>query len=126
MGSWVSATFGYGIVLPSGEDDEYEPSEWVEQFSTRENGEDFEYWDIDWYEAAEALCEDNDLSFHFGYVHDYSGGGALFAGKTLHTYETVKSFDSIPGSMYTPDLRDAAEKLGIEFDPKWILVVSYG
>jgi hypothetical protein len=29
MGSWVSASYGYGIAVPSGEEDEYEPGRFL-------------------------------------------------------------------------------------------------
>jgi hypothetical protein len=129
MGSWVSGTFGYGIVVPSGdEDEEYEPTEWVKQYGDVEKYNDDEYWTIEWYGALNDLCKELGLTHDFGYVHDYGGGSAIFAGKTLSSYDTVKSFKAVhtptPGEV--EKLKEAADRLGIEFDPGWILVISYG
>ena len=127
MGSWVSASFGYGIEIPDEEVVGYTPSPWM-----IENG----YADVDdeytvnWYEALEAVVRtDPHLSFDTGDVHDYYGGGAVFYGDVLSTYETVKSFDT-RGQESNPlanvALAQVAEKLGLPFKPAYILVVSYG
>lgn len=124
MGSWVSASFGYGIALPMGEDrdEEYTPSEWV--LSVQPSWADEE--DLDWESVASALG----LSFSIGYVQDYDQGGVLFGGKPLNTYQTIEKFTHEEvGNALIEDaraLREAAEKIGIPFDPAYFLVVSYG
>lgn len=133
MGNWVSASFGYGIALPKGEDDEdengyeYTPTGWVS--SVQPHYWDSDEEDVDWYIVAEALG----LHYDAGYVLDYGHRSVIFGAKPLTTYDTLKSFtttevsDSVnyAGNM-NEVLKEAAEKIGIPFEPAYFLVVSYG
>lgn len=118
MSSWISATFGYGLVVPSGDHDEYTPSTYVQKFV--DVGED-------WYEVLEAVTQtDPALSFERGYVHDYYGGAVVFAGPVVKTYETTTKVSDIPLEKHDESLRKVAELLDIPFEPGYALVVSFG
>lgn len=123
MGSSLSGSFGYGIVLPNGDDDDdydYEPNEFVEGFRDGES--------IDWYEVAEALTEEFGLTYDTSYVYDYSGGTVLFSS-VVSGYDLVNTFDTPPaepGPFEKLALLHAAMKVGIPFEPAWLLVLSYG
>lgn len=127
MGSWVHAMLGYGIQIPDEEVEGYTPSQWMIENGYAEADDEYT---VNWYEALEVVTEtDPNLSFDTGYVHDYYGGGAVFYGEVLHTFETVKAFDTRgqeSSSHANVALAQVAEKLGVPFKPSYILVVSYG
>lgn len=133
MGSWVSASFGYGIVVPS-EDDDYEfdtsPGTFLADYVDEDEDGDNT---INWSNVAEDLANKLHLTYDAGYVHDYGYQNVFFVGKPLNSYETVKGFEAGEYNKATnikevdyQALKVAAVTLGIPFDPKWILVASYG
>lgn len=128
MGSWVSASFGYGIALPNGDDydSEYVPNEWVKEVSRKWAEEDAPEDYVDWGEVAEKIG----LPYDSGYVHDYGQGYVVFGSKPVSSYDTVKSFTpaEVDGALLADvgALKEAAEKIGIPFEPAYFLVVSYG
>lgn len=133
MGQWVSGAWGYGIVIPSGEEDDYPPSKWMldNKYAWVDDEDDGNiYYGFDWYEAGEKLAEELNLTFETSYVHDYSHGSVLFAPEAyVHSYDGVKKFDSAVGPVFCETLdrlKEAADRLGIDFEPGWILVQSYG
>jgi hypothetical protein len=121
VGQWVSAAFGYGIVLPDFEDGEYEPSEWAKQFLDPDSG------DIDWYDLGQGLEKEFNVHVETGHVGwDYGCRQVAYATEPLVSYETVKKFDHSDNSGYNPGLKQAAEALDIPFEPGYVLVASYG
>lgn len=122
MGDWVHSTTGYGIRLPSGEEDEYTPSEWAKQFYT----DDIE--NPDWYELGEAL-EKKFPGTHYEqqYVSDYSEGSVLFIGQKSTNYRGISELeiDNYTSGHYET-LREVSQLLDIQFEPGWWTVVSYG
>lgn len=136
MGSYLSGSWGYGIVLPSGDESDYPPSKWMLDnkyawVDGEDNGEI--YYAFNWYEAGGKLAEELNLVFEISYVHDYSHGSVLFAPEAyVHSYDGVERFDAdVIGSIWvspegTKNLKEAADRLGIDFEPGWILVNSYG
>lgn len=118
MGSYVSATFGYGIRVPSGEDDDYDPSPFAEQYADEDES-------IDWYELLEAVCTQFGTSFDVQYAQDYSEGAVLFSN-AIKSHNGITYFDRLLTPGDSQPLEAIARLLGIEYDPKWFLVASYG
>lgn len=125
MSNTLSATFGYGIVVPNGEDDEFE-------FDTSEGSYLAAYEDdgygIDWWAALEGLADKLNLHHEGAYLHDYDCGSVLFADPLLEGFGTRNTFQSLPviSEIQTRALEVAADTLGIPFEPTWVLVASYG
>lgn len=128
MSNTLGASFGYGITIPNGEDDEYEfdtsPGSYLAPFL----GDSYGGESVDWYAALEALAERLHLHYEVAYLHDYSGGSVLFAEPVITSYESIHTFQKVPeiSEIQIRSLEVAAETLGLPFQPTWVLVASYG
>lgn len=129
MSNTLSATFGYGIVIPNGEDDDHEfdtsPGSFLADYYQNDA-----YWDvgITWDDALDALGRKLNLVYDMAYVHDYNAGSVLFAGPVIEGFGVISTFPKVPeiSEIQVRALEVAAETLGIPFEPTWVLAASYG
>jgi len=134
MGSTLSTTVGYGIVLPWGEDDEFDfvGREFYAPFLEEaylESPDEFSRPETD--DVLDEIVKRFPLlDYDSSYFYDYSGGAALFIKSTVQTFYGVDAHkvNVIPGA--TPrelkQLKEVAELLGVPFESSWLVVVSYG
>lgn len=133
MGRSISSTYGYGIHVPEATDeiDVTKFADYLSEHVTEEKDEyyDFTHTNVDWYEVFEAVSRKYGLTFDTGYLEDYSEGGVLFTSGRSSVGSLITRLDDPPVSPAEDELellRAAARDLGIEFDPGWYIVVSYG
>lgn len=134
MGSSLSVYVGYGVVLPWGEDSEFDfaGNHFYEGFYETDEGEREEWDRPDTYEVLSYITKTYPaLEDHSGYIHDYSCDDVLFVKSTVS-----RAWDGEPlrfrpmDVVVLPDdldqLREAAELLGVPHEPSWLAVASYG
>lgn len=133
MGRYLSADFGFGLILPTGDEDDFtapdEFKDWFKPFIEEQNDDpDYGYVTYDWYEIFEALKKEFPVHISYSYVEDYSAGNVVL---TKSTKQDVDYIDAVEvGHLPTFEEMDAlgqiAKRFGIEFDPRWLIAVSYG
>ena len=120
MGRYFSGTAGYGIRIPSTWEDEFVPS----------NGWDPEDDDIDGYlyDVTEKFGPD-DLTYTTVNANDYDYGSILFVGKTQDMEDLgIHEFNprtDVPSIEELERLREAAEYVGVPYEPRYLVGLSY-
>lgn len=134
MGRTLSVHVGFGVVLPWGEDNEFDFASNSFYGGFYETDEDErEEWDTpDTYEVLSHIVQTYPaLEEDTAYFSDYRGDSVLFIKSTVaRTWDAdVLPFRPMDVVILPDDLdqlREAAELLGVPYEPSWLAVASYG
>lgn len=112
MGYYFSGTMGYGVEIP----EDFEPEDWDE--------------DRDWWDYLEEVCQKFEVEYAISDYLDEFLGAALFVGKTTDTggvgVRTANPVTDVPTVGELERLREAAEYVGVPYEPVFLTVTSYG
>lgn len=127
MGRMLLVTVGYGIVLPWGEDEEFDFSnEFYTPFKDEEEDDAPDLWDV----LEEVVRRFPFLEHESATLNDYQGDYALLLKYPITRGWDTKIFNPNIGRTvnveYVNQLEQAAELLGVPFNPSWLVVPSYG